>query len=81
MQRRGHWNSGFGFKQSIINLPYFYSVYNGLSYLNLGTITPLSPPLRGWGGSLIPSPLRERGFIFVDKLKLRENVLYFKFLI
>jgi len=36
LQKRGHWNPRIGFKQSIINFPYFWHIYNELAYLCSG---------------------------------------------
>lgn len=33
IQKKGHWNTRIGFKQSIINFPYLWHVYNELGYL------------------------------------------------
>jgi len=37
LQKRGHWNPRVGFKQSIINFPYFWHIYNELAYLCSGS--------------------------------------------
>lgn len=37
LQKRGHWNPRIGFKQSIVNYPYFYHVYYELAYLCAGS--------------------------------------------
>jgi LAGLIDADG DNA endonuclease family len=47
MQKRGHWNPRFGFKQSIINFPYIWHVYNELAYLCSGNIYVGKSKLRG----------------------------------
>lgn len=36
LQKRGHWNARIGFKQSIINFPYLWYIYNELGYLCSG---------------------------------------------
>ena len=36
LQKRGHWNSRIGFKQSINNFPYLWYIYNELGYLCSG---------------------------------------------
>ena len=36
VQKRGHWNTRIGFKQSIINFPYLWYIYNELAYLCSG---------------------------------------------
>ena len=36
LQKRGHWNSRIGFKQSINNFPYLWNIYNELGYLCSG---------------------------------------------
>jgi len=36
VQKRTHWNPRIGLKQSIINFPYFWYVYNELAYLTSG---------------------------------------------
>ena len=33
IQKKGHWNTRIGFKQSIKNFPYLWHVYNELGYL------------------------------------------------
>lgn len=38
MQKRGHWNPRLGFKQSVINFPYIWCVYNELAYLCSGPL-------------------------------------------
>lgn len=47
MQKRGHWNPRFGFKQSIINFPYIWYLYNELAYLCSGNIYNGKSKLRG----------------------------------
>jgi hypothetical protein len=39
LQKRGHWNPRIGFKQSIVNFPYFWHNYNELAYLCSGLPT------------------------------------------
>lgn len=36
IQKNGNWNPRIGFKQSIVNFPYFWEVYNELAYLCSG---------------------------------------------
>ena len=36
LQKRGHWNSRIGFKQSMNNFPYLWYIYNELGYLCSG---------------------------------------------
>ena len=36
LQKKGHWNTRIGFKQSIINFPYLWYIYNELGYLCSG---------------------------------------------
>ena len=36
IQKKGHWNTRIGFKQSIINFPYFWYIYTELGYLCSG---------------------------------------------
>lgn len=36
LQKKGHWNPRIGFKQSLINFPYFWHVYNELAFLCSG---------------------------------------------
>jgi hypothetical protein len=36
IQKKGHWNTRIGFKQSIINFPYFWHIYSELGYLCSG---------------------------------------------
>lgn len=47
MQKRGHWNPRFGFKQSIKNFPYIWYLYNELAYLCSGYIYYGKSKLRG----------------------------------
>lgn len=47
MQKRGHWNPRFGIKQSIINFPYIWYLYNELAYLCSGNIYNGKSKLRG----------------------------------
>lgn len=36
IQKKGHWNTRIGFKQSINNFPYLWNIYNELGYLCSG---------------------------------------------
>ena len=51
IQKKGHWNTRIGFKQSIINFPYLWFIYTEIGYLCSGfpiltkAITHLGP---GW---------------------------------
>lgn len=47
LQKRGHWNPRIGFKQSIVNSPYFYHVYYELAYLCAGSTFFAKSVLRG----------------------------------
>jgi hypothetical protein len=47
LQKRGHWNPRIGFKQSVVNSPYFYHVYFELAYLCAGPIFFGKSVLRG----------------------------------
>ena len=47
LQKRGHWNPRIGFKQSIINFPYIWYVYNELASLCSGQLMFGSSTLRG----------------------------------
>lgn len=47
LQKRGHWNPRIGLKQSIINFPYIWYVYNELAYLCSGQLMFGSSILRG----------------------------------
>lgn len=47
LQKRGHWNPRIGLKQSIINFPYIWYVYNELAYLCSGQLMFGSSTLRG----------------------------------
>lgn len=47
MDKRGHWNPRFGFKQSIKNFPYIWHLYNELAYLCSGNICFGKSKLRG----------------------------------
>lgn len=47
LQKRGHWNPRIGLKQSIMNFPYIWYVYNELAYLCSGQLIFGSSTLRG----------------------------------
>jgi len=47
LQKRGHWNSRIGFKQSIINFPYLWYIYNELGYLCSGLPMGAKTVVRG----------------------------------
>lgn len=47
MQKRGHWNPRLGLKQSTVNFPYLWQVYNELAYLCSGPLYPSKSILRG----------------------------------
>ena len=47
MDKRGHWNPRFGFKQSIKNFPYIWHIYNELAYLCSGNIYLGKTKMRG----------------------------------
>jgi hypothetical protein len=47
MDKRGHWNPRFGFKQSIKNFPYIWHLYNELAYLCSGNIYLGKNKMRG----------------------------------
>lgn len=47
LQKRGHWNPRIGLKQSIMNFPYIWYVYNELAYLCSGQLMFGSSTLRG----------------------------------
>lgn len=47
IQKRGHWNPRFGIKQSVINFPYIWHIYNELAYLCSGNIYLGKSKLRG----------------------------------
>lgn len=47
LQKRGNWNSRIGFKQSIINFPYLWYIYNELAYLCSGLPMSAKTILRG----------------------------------
>ena len=36
LQKKGHWNTRIGFKQSIFNFPYLWYIYSELGYLCSG---------------------------------------------
>jgi len=47
LRKRGHWNPRIGLKQSIMNFPYIWYVYNELAYLCSGQLMFGSSTLRG----------------------------------
>jgi hypothetical protein len=47
MDKRGHWNPRFGFKQSFKNFPYIWHLYNELAYLCSGNIYLGKNKMRG----------------------------------
>jgi len=47
LQKRGHWNSRIGFKQSIINFPYLWFIYTELGYLCSGLPMSAKTVIRG----------------------------------
>ena len=57
LQKRGHWNPRLGFKQSIVNFPYFWHIYNELAYLCSGLPSQTGPKASMSGKTILRGKL------------------------